>query len=206
MWDWPRRDWFPLTSHQCWESFSHRQTCGCQTTVPAATGQEAAPEFPGLNKFLQAVYPGSGANSTATHRRATGRHVLVMDASNEPQLQLHQGCNLCSGNTHTSRSRRRLVPGVRCQQHSHGSCTAAAVYLEAPRIFQQEELDSTQLKYLAFDRELSAAFLSMRHFRNLLDGRQFRILTDHRPFTECLTHGKPESSGNSQSWLNSPQM
>jgi hypothetical protein len=111
-----------------------------QTTDPAATGQKAAQEFPGLSEYLQAVYPGSSANSTATHRRAAGRHGLFMDAGNEPQLQPHQSNNLWSGDTHTSRSRRRLVPGCRCQQHSHGGCAAVAVpvHLEAPRLFLQE--------------------------------------------------------------------
>jgi hypothetical protein len=39
-----------------------------------------------------------------------------------------------------------------------------------PLAFFSKKLDSTQLKYSAFDRELLAAFLSVRHFRYLLDG------------------------------------
>jgi hypothetical protein len=49
-----------------------REQCQCHTTVHAVTGQEAAQEFPGLCEFLQAVYPGGGANSTANHRCAAG--------------------------------------------------------------------------------------------------------------------------------------
>ncbi len=47
-------------------------------------------------------------------------------------------------------------------------------------------MDSTQLKYSAFDRELLAAFLSLSSFRYLLDGQQFLILTDHKPLTHAL--------------------
>ncbi len=34
-----------------------------------------------------------------------------------------------------------------------------------------KKLDAAQLKYSAFDRELLAAYLSIRHFRYMLDGR-----------------------------------
>jgi hypothetical protein len=52
--------------------------------------------------------------------------------------------------------------------------------------FFSKNLDSTQLKYTAFDRELLAAFLSLSRFRYLLDGQQFHILTDHKPLTQAL--------------------
>jgi hypothetical protein len=65
-----------------------------------------------------------------------------------------------------------------------------------PLAFFSKKLDSTQLKYSAFDRELLAAFLSVRHFRYLLDGRRFHILTDHKPFTVFRIHGLLESSGS----------
>jgi hypothetical protein len=54
------------------------------------------------------------------------------------------------------------------------------IYLETSR------LEVKQLKYSAFDRELLAAFLSVRHIRYLLDGRRFHILTDHKPLTQAL--------------------
>jgi hypothetical protein len=46
--------------------------------------------------------------------------------------------------------------------------------------------DAAQLKYSAFDRELLAAYLSLRHFWYMLDGRQFHILSDHKPLTQAL--------------------
>jgi hypothetical protein len=47
-------------------------------------------------------------------------------------------------------------------------------------------LDTAQLKYLAFDRELLAAYISVRHFLYMLDGRKFHILSDHKPLTQAL--------------------
>ncbi len=37
------------------------------------------------------------------------------------------------------------------------------------------------MKYSTFDRELLAAFAAIRHFRFILEGRSFRLLTDHMP-------------------------
>ena len=55
-----------------------------------------------------------------------------------------------------------------------------------PLSFFSKKLDAAQLKYSAFDRELLAAYLSLRHFRYMLDGRKFHILLDHKPLTQAL--------------------
>jgi hypothetical protein len=49
-------------------------------------------------------------------------------------------------------------------------------------------------KYSTFDRELLAAFSAVRHFRFLLEGQQFRLLTDHKPLVTSLFPTTP-------SWL-----
>ncbi len=55
-----------------------------------------------------------------------------------------------------------------------------------PLSFFSKKLDAAQLKYSAFDRELLAAYLSVRHFRYMLDGRKFHILSDHKQLTQAL--------------------
>jgi hypothetical protein len=42
------------------------------------------------------------------------------------------------------------------------------------------------LKYSTFDRELLAAFAAIRHFRFVLEGRPFRLLTDHMPLSLAM--------------------
>jgi hypothetical protein len=49
-----------------------------------------------------------------------------------------------------------------------------------------KKFDAAQLKYSAFDRELLAAYLSVRHFWYMLDGKKFHILSDHKPLTRAL--------------------
>ena len=47
----------------------------------------------------------------------------------------------------------------------------------APLGFFSKKLSQAETKYSAFDRELLAVFLSVRHFRHLLEGRPFTIWT-----------------------------
>jgi len=55
-----------------------------------------------------------------------------------------------------------------------------------PLGFFSKKLDQAQRKYSAFDRELLACYLGVRHFRWMLEGRRFFILTDHKPLTFAL--------------------
>ena len=41
-------------------------------------------------------------------------------------------------------------------------------------------------RYSAFDRELLAVYLAIKHFRHFLEGRLFHLLTDHKPLTFAL--------------------
>ncbi len=47
----------------------------------------------------------------------------------------------------------------------------------APLAFFSKKLSETEKRYSAFDRELLAAFASVRHFRFMLEGREFKIFT-----------------------------
>ena len=55
-----------------------------------------------------------------------------------------------------------------------------------PLGFFSVKLDSAQQNYSAFDRELLACYLSIRHFKWLLEGCVFHVLTDHKPLTFAL--------------------
>ena len=55
-----------------------------------------------------------------------------------------------------------------------------------PLGFFSKKLDTAQQKYSAFDRELLACYLGVRHFRHNLEGRNFFIETDHKPLTFAL--------------------
>jgi predicted lipid-binding transport protein (Tim44 family) len=54
-----------------------------------------------------------------------------------------------------------------------------------PLAFFSAKLEPAQQKYSAFDRELLACYLAIRHFRWMLEGRKFYVLTDHKAADLC---------------------
>jgi cleavage and polyadenylation specificity factor subunit 1 len=67
-----------------------------------------------------------------------------------------------------------------------------------PLAFFSKKLSPTQQRYSTFDRELQAAFSAVRHFRFLLEGRRFRLLTDHKPLVAAMSRVSPPWSARQQ--------
>ncbi len=57
--------------------------------------------------------------------------------------------------------------------------------------FFSRKLSTPESKYSTFDRELLAVFAAIQHFRFVLEGRPFRILTDHLPLTLAMRRVSP---------------
>ena len=76
--------------------------------------------------------------------------------------------------------------GAVLEQQLHGQRT--------PIFFFSRKLRDPETSYSAFDRELLAIYLAIRHFRHFVEGRVFTIFTDHKPLTFAL------SSANSDKW------
>ncbi|BHF75332.1 hypothetical protein SprV_0501842800 [Sparganum proliferum] len=55
-----------------------------------------------------------------------------------------------------------------------------------PLAFFSKKLSRAETRYSTFGRELLAAYLAVRHFRHLLEGREFTIFTDYKPLTFAL--------------------
>jgi hypothetical protein len=55
-----------------------------------------------------------------------------------------------------------------------------------PLGFFSKKLDQTQQRHSAYDRELLACVLGIRHFQFMLEGRQFTLYTDHKLLTHAL--------------------
>jgi hypothetical protein len=63
--------------------------------------------------------------------------------------------------------------------------------------FYSKKLASAEVKYST----LLAAFSTIRHFRFLLEGRQFQLLTDHKPLVAAMTRVSPPQSAHQQRHL-----
>ena len=70
-----------------------------------------------------------------------------------------------------------------------------------PVAFFSRKLRAVEQKYSAFDRELLAAYLAIRHFRYFLEGRSFVLFTDHKPLTFAISKTSDPWSSRQQRHL-----
>src|SRR5699024_4101649 len=56
----------------------------------------------------------------------------------------------------------------------------------APLGFYSKALHDRERKCRAFERELLAIYLGIKHLRYMLEGRSFTVFTDHKPLTTAL--------------------
>ncbi|GBN12077.1 Transposon Ty3-I Gag-Pol polyprotein [Araneus ventricosus] len=63
-----------------------------------------------------------------------------------------------------------------------------------PLGFFSRKLSATEQKYSTFDRELLSIYLSVKHFRYMLEGREVVIYTDHKPLVFAFTRKHDNST------------
>lgn len=80
--------------------------------------------------------------------------------------------------------------GAVLEQRSSNSCWEPLAYFS-------RKFTPAQLKYSAYDRELTAAFEAVKHFRDAIEGRSFSILTDHKPLMYAFLQ-RPEKASPRQ--------
>lgn len=65
-----------------------------------------------------------------------------------------------------------------------------------PLPFFSRALKLAETRHSTYDRELLAIYLAIRHFRYFLEGREFHVLTNHKPFiyelSSCPTRHSPQ--------------
>lgn len=72
-----------------------------------------------------------------------------------------------------------------------------------PLAFFSRQLRKPEIKYSTFDRELLSVHLAIRHFRYMLEGRQFTIYTDHKPLAYAMSKTTEAWSARQQRQLSS---
>lgn len=63
-----------------------------------------------------------------------------------------------------------------------------------PLSFFSKKLSDTQKRYSVYDRELLAIYMSIKHFRRLIEGNDVTVYTDHKPLTYALM--KPSTASD----------
>ena len=76
-----------------------------------------------------------------------------------------------------------IMTDASCRHSSRSSATATKW---KPIAFFLKKLKPTEIRYSTFDCELLALYLSIKHFQHFVKGRQFHVITDHKPLTFAL--------------------
>lgn len=76
--------------------------------------------------------------------------------------------------------------GAVLHQHENGQVK--------PLGFYSKKLTGAQLKYSTYDRELTSIYQGIKHFRYMLEGRQFAIYTYHKPLIFALQQNPEKAS------------
>lgn len=63
-----------------------------------------------------------------------------------------------------------------------------------PLGFYSKKLNDAQKKYSTYDRELLSAYQGIRHFRHVLEGRPFTLMTDHKPLIFAFKQKQDKAS------------
>lgn len=66
-----------------------------------------------------------------------------------------------------------------------------------PLGYFSKRLSEAQKKYSTYDRELLAIYLAIVHFRNMIEGRQLTVMTDHKPLTHVFSKNRFGQQRNS---------
>ncbi|GBP43056.1 Transposon Tf2-6 polyprotein [Eumeta japonica] len=117
--------------------------------------------------------------------RLTGRSVHTIDEYEyiEARALLSNGCTTYTGDASAIARRAQAAHGT------FGFTGVGAVLQQfvndswQPLGFYSNKLSDTQQKYSAYDRELLAIYMAIKHFRNQIESRQLTIYTDHKPIT-----------------------
>lgn len=100
----------------------------------------------------------------------------IKEALTNATLLVHPMCDTLTSLTVDASD---VAVGGVLQQLVHGVCQPAALC--------SGKLSQAKRRYSTFGCELLAAYLAVGHFRHLLEGQQFYILTDHKQLTNAST-------------------
>ena len=167
------------------------------SSFPAPADRQQLQRFLGMVNFYFLLLRRQGSGSV--DRWAQGPSLrLPLDPRHAVLLCLRQS-PLGPGSWVVSSHRQRR-PLHRHLRHASATHVGAALQQWSslgaggawqPLAFFSKKLADTETRYSTFDHELLAAYLAIRHFRFALEGRQFCLLTDHKPLCAALRRVSP---------------
>jgi cleavage and polyadenylation specificity factor subunit 1 len=160
------------------------------TTFPTPTSTKSLHEFVGMVNFYHRFIPGAARTMRPLFQALAGkprpqdwRWTPEMDmAFKEAKTKLANATMLVhplpNAPISLTTDASDIAVGAVMQQLVRGKWWPLAFFSRQLRVPEQ--------KYSAFDRELLAIYLAIRHFRYYLEGRPFTVYTDHKPITFAM--------------------
>ena len=156
--------------------------------IPSPTNRSELQRFLGLIKFYHRFLPKIAQVLAPLHAQAGGKGQKI-EWSTECQSAFQAAKQLLSEATLLHHPDPKLPTSTTVD----ASDTGIAGQLEQlhgriwkPIAFFSRKLSNAEKNYSTFDRELLAAFNTIKHFRYFLDGRSFTLYTDHKPLTSAI--------------------
>lgn len=93
------------------------------------------------------------------------------------------------------------APGAELSLQTDASDVAVGAVLQQrirgawqPLSYFSRKLTATERNYSTYDRELLGIFKAVKHFRHAVEGREFHVLTDHKPLLQAFSKSAEMSS------------
>lgn len=157
-------------------------------SFPKPTTAKALQQYLGMVNFYHRFIPSAALTLQPLYRAlSVSKKLLVwtsdMDTAFSKSKEVLQRATLLThprfdAPTSLTVDASDVAVGAVLEQHIDGSWR--------PLAFFSKQLLPPQRKYSAFDRELLALYLAIRHFRYFLEARPFTAYTDHKPLTLAL--------------------
>jgi len=162
---------------------------------PIPTNKASLQRFLGMINFYHRFMPGIAAKLAPLHAIASGRGSEIA-WSEECQTAFSSACAALANATLLHHPRpdaatsitvdaSDVAIGAQLEQLQHGRWV--------PIAFFSKKLSSAERKYSAFDKELLACYLAIKHFRHFVEGRNFTLYTDHKPLTFAIASNADRS-------------
>jgi RNase H-like domain found in reverse transcriptase len=118
--------------------------------------------------------------------RGLPRHLEVMAEMTAAMAAAKNALAAATGLAHPLLHAQLALVTDAADSHVGGVLQRGEGAARGPLAFFSQKLLPAQSRYSTFDRELTAVFSALRHFRFMLEGRQFHVMTDHKPLVAAF--------------------
>jgi len=167
---------------------------------PKPTTMKQLRQFLGTMNFYRRFVPGAARDQAALNEALKGpktKGKMPITWTSE----MEQAFNRCKDSLSQAAILAHPDPGAELAVTTDASNIAIGAVIHQrsdkgwqPLAFFSKKLNNAQVKYSPYDRELLAIYMTIKHFRHLVEGRRFVIYTDHKPLTYAFNQDPLRSS------------